>query len=223
MSDNNSFGKQPRVSLVKERDKEIYPNASTGASNANYTTQSIFPQNNISQNDGEIYPAQNNFPQNNFGGYPQQNTNNFPRQSGYQQTNMSGEIYTSNHIQQGINPPAKYCQYCGAQIPADAVVCSHCGRQVAELRQAQPQVIISNTMNGAQQAPQQNLGVIGRPKDKWVAVILCLLLGTVGGHKFYEGKVGIGVLYILTIGLFGIGVIIDLITLLCKPNPYYVL
>ena len=40
--------------------------------------------------------------------------------------------------------------------------------------------------------------------------------------KFYEGKAGIGILYIFTFGLFGIGVIVDFITILLKPNPYYV-
>jgi TM2 domain-containing membrane protein YozV len=43
-----------------------------------------------------------------------------------------------------------------------------------------------------------------------------------GAHKFYEGKTGMGILYILTGGLFYIGVIVDFIALLCKPNPYYV-
>lgn len=58
------------------------------------------------------------------------------------------------------------------------------------------------------------------PKNKWVSFILCLC--TVCGHKFYEGKKGMGILYLFTAGLFGIGWIIDLITLLFKPNPYYV-
>ena len=31
-----------------------------------------------------------------------------------------------------------------------------------------------------------------------------------------------GILYIFTFGLFGIGVIVDFITILLKPNPYYV-
>lgn len=31
-----------------------------------------------------------------------------------------------------------------------------------------------------------------------------------------------GVLYLFTFGLFWIGVIVDLILILCKPNPYYI-
>ena len=57
---------------------------------------------------------------------------------------------------------------------------------------------------------------------EWVALLLCLFLGIVGGHKFYEGKIGMGILYIFTLGLAGIGVLVDLIVLLFKPNPYYV-
>lgn len=59
-------------------------------------------------------------------------------------------------------------------------------------------------------------------KRKWVAFLLCLFLGCFGVHKFYEGKNGIGVLYLLTCGVFGIGVIIDLLLLLRKTDPYYV-
>ena len=58
--------------------------------------------------------------------------------------------------------------------------------------------------------------------DKWIALMLCIFLGFFGAHKFYEGKTGLGILYLFTGGLFFIGIIVDLITILCKPNPYYV-
>lgn len=63
---------------------------------------------------------------------------------------------------------------------------------------------------------------MGRPKNKWVALCLCFFVGFFGAHKFYEGKIGMGILYIFTSALFGIGWFIDLIRLLFKPNPYYV-
>ena len=58
-------------------------------------------------------------------------------------------------------------------------------------------------------------------KSKWIAFFLCLFLGVFGAHKFYEGRILLGILYIFTSGLFMIGVIIDLIILLFKPNPYH--
>lgn len=61
-----------------------------------------------------------------------------------------------------------------------------------------------------------------KPKNKWLAFFLCFFLGFYGFHKFYEGKIGMGVLYFFTAGLFGIGWLVDCIILLSKPNPYYV-
>ncbi len=58
-------------------------------------------------------------------------------------------------------------------------------------------------------------------KNKWAAFFLCLFFGVFGAHKFYEGRILLGVVYIFTMGIFGIGVILDLIILLFKPNPYF--
>lgn len=58
-------------------------------------------------------------------------------------------------------------------------------------------------------------------KNKWVSFLLCLFLGVLGIHKFYEGRILLGILYLCTGGLCGIGVIVDLIILFFKPNPYY--
>ena len=55
--------------------------------------------------------------------------------------------------------------------------------------------------------------------------VICTLCGRQVeeiNQKFYEGKIGMGILYLFTAGFFGIGVLIDFITLLFKPNPYYV-
>ena len=121
-------------------------------------------------------------------------------------------------------PPAqKFCKHCGGRIPADAVICTLCGRQVEETAQAAPNIVINNTnTNENVNNNTMNAYMQTRARNKWVALLLCFFLGGIGAHKFYEGKTGMGVLYIFTLGLFGIGVLIDFITLLFKPNPYYV-
>ena len=121
--------------------------------------------------------------------------------------------------------PTKFCKHCGAVIAEAAVICPTCGCQVEEVKQAaQPNIVINNANSSVNTNTNVNavVGVGGRPKNKWVALLLCLFLGYFGAHKFYEGKAGMGILYLCTCGLFFVGVIIDFIALLAKPNPYYV-
>lgn len=65
-------------------------------------------------------------------------------------------------------------------------------------------------------------GLYGKAKNKWIAFILCFFLGYFGAHKFYEGKILMGFLYLFTAGFIGFGWLIDCIILLTKPNPYFV-
>lgn len=115
----------------------------------------------------------------------------------------------------------KFCKYCGEQIDKECVVCPKCGKQVEDIGTNTPNIIINNSSSASAAASATVHPIIyGRPKNKWIAFFLCLF--TICGHKFYEGKAGTGILYIFTVGLFGIGWIIDLISLALKPNPYYV-
>lgn len=42
-------------------------------------------------------------------------------------------------------------------------------------------------------------------------LVLCILLGEFGIHRFYVGKIGTGILMLLTLGGLGIWVLIDVI------------
>ena len=117
----------------------------------------------------------------------------------------------------------KFCKYCGGKIHEDAVLCLHCGRQVEEVKKAeQPNIVITQSNPPANRNTTIPGMYGGRPNNKWLSLVLCLLRGFFGAHKFYEGRVGMGILYLFTGGLLGIGWLINCITLLFKPNPYYV-
>jgi TM2 domain-containing membrane protein YozV len=58
-------------------------------------------------------------------------------------------------------------------------------------------------------------------KDKITALILTFVLGFVGVHRFYLGKIPSGVLYFFTGGVFGIGVFIDFFSLLTMSDQTF--
>lgn len=65
------------------------------------------------------------------------------------------------------------------------------------------------------QPPPQYAGVMLPPKSVGVAYAMMLftLVGVAGIQHFYIGKVGRGILWLLTFGLFGFGSLVDLFTL----------
>ena len=113
----------------------------------------------------------------------------------------------------------KYCPHCGERIDADCIVCPKCGKQAGEMPQDKQINIINN--NSASASAHSEAGIRGRLCNKWVSFFLCLFLGYFGAHKFYEGRIGMGILYLFTFGLFGIGWIVDIFIILTKPNPYF--
>lgn len=117
-----------------------------------------------------------------------------------------------------IQVKTKFCKYCGEKIPEDVVICTKCGRQVEQISSPTPNIVINNANTNTNNNINQHTA--GRPKNKWIALVLCIF--TICGHKFYEEKIGMGILYLFTMGIFGIGWFIDIISLLFKPNPYYI-
>lgn len=53
-------------------------------------------------------------------------------------------------------------------------------------------------------------------KSHTTAILLALLLGGFGGHRFYLGYTGIGVIQLLTLGGLGIWALIDLVRIITK-------
>lgn len=85
--------------------------------------------------------------------------------------------------------------------------CDKCGKKFETKKEAEKHEKGCNTIK------KEHL-TIKSIKDKWVTLVLALLLGWLGVHRFYVGKVGTGTIYLFTSGLFFIGVIMDIILIL---------
>ncbi len=88
----------------------------------------------------------------------------------------------------------KFCPNCGRPVARQAYICINCGAD-------------------------QNL-VIPDGKSRIAAGVLAILLGGFGVHKFYMGKIGMGVLYLLFCwtAIPGIIGIIEGIIYLCESD-----
>lgn len=94
-----------------------------------------------------------------------------------------------------------YCPNCGKPVTGETNFCPECG---APLK-------IAN---------YQNLPASNRTnEDRWlIALILCILVGSLGVHRFYTGNIVTGVLMLITLGGCGVWTIIDLIMI--AANTY---
>ena len=103
-----------------------------------------------------------------------------------------------------------FCPNCGKENPNDSYYCRSCGFSLKAGAPAAGPGLQSSGAGPA--APRENAY---RFKSKWTAFFLCLVLGWLGGHRFYAGKIGTGILYALTFGGLGFGWFMDLFAILC--------
>ena len=123
----------------------------------------------------------------------------------------------------------KVCVYCQGRVFEGDRKCPSCGSAVfvfddesAQREQARderacsrPAPVIAPPKPQVVYAEPQVIYVPTRStKNRWVALLLCFLLGYVGAHRFYVGKTASGVVWLLTCGFFGIGAIVDFLMIL---------
>ena len=89
------------------------------------------------------------------------------------------------------------CPQCGAPIDFGATECKYCGEKITtqqpQMGYQQPQVVIQQVQ------PVYNVTGINPSwpiKSKVAAGLLGIFLGGLGIHKFYLGKVGLGIVYL---------------------------
>jgi RNA polymerase subunit RPABC4/transcription elongation factor Spt4 len=85
----------------------------------------------------------------------------------------------------------KFCWSCGAETPLNAEICVKCGVRL----------------------------IASSEKDWLVALVLSILVGTLGIDRFYLGYVGLGLLKLFTLGGCGIWWLIDLILIAMNKLP----
>ena len=79
----------------------------------------------------------------------------------------------------------KFCNACGAETRPDAELCVKCGVRLGRIEQ--------------------------EGKSWLVALLLSIFLGKLGIDRFYLGRIGTGILKLITLGGIGIWWLIDLI------------
>ncbi len=102
----------------------------------------------------------------------------------------------------------KYCPKCGQNMSNDATICPGCG---------EPQVVSTPPPPPPHSAPYSqnvNYDQIYSDKDWLTTLLLAILTGCLGVHRFYTGHIAIGVIQLLTGGGCGIWALIDLIMII---------
>lgn len=87
------------------------------------------------------------------------------------------------------------CRHCDAMISAIAEICPRCG---------------------VRQLPADAGNVGASDKTIVPAAVLCVILGVFGAHRFYVGKLGTGVLQLVTLGGLGLWMLYDLVLILTR-------
>jgi TM2 domain-containing membrane protein YozV len=102
------------------------------------------------------------------------------------------------------------CPGCGAPIKLrdGQGTCTFCGKQIMLEPKVQPALPVQPAPSFFPRVEEFS------PHSPIITTLLALTLGYMGVHRFYTGSIGLGVVYLLTGGLFLLGWMADIIQLL---------
>jgi len=90
-----------------------------------------------------------------------------------------------------LNPSTVDCLECKKSFPFNDEVCPHCGLFNSQKYKA------AHVEEPSTPFTQHTTVIVKNPKSRSAAILLAMLLGGLGVHKFYLNKPGAGVLYLL--------------------------
>ncbi|MBN2155233.1 MAG: TM2 domain-containing protein [Candidatus Lokiarchaeota archaeon] len=117
-----------------------------------------------------------------------------------------------------------YCASCGAKLDERSKFCEYCGTKIlyTDAEQTYSDQSSSGHYSSTikvnvhrpeyRQSDSSNYPI--SPKSRLITLLLWVFFGALGVHYFYVGRIGMGILWLVTGGLFGIGLLIDLIVIL---------
>jgi len=109
------------------------------------------------------------------------------------------------------------CDSCGSKRCIkvdDGYKCEYCGSIQDVIMPPEPEIKEPETNDNIVEQP--NIQLNARQKSILLRLILCLVVGYWGVHKFIEGKIFLGIVYACTGGLFGVGIVIDVVKYILK-------
>jgi len=135
----------------------------------------------------------------------------------------------------GAPATSAICPYCGTRLPvqmpeAQPIVAEHVtvnhiyaadGTEIQigqpipydprEPRRAQESARQDSVEQWVQEAQARGQVELISPKSRTITLVLCIVFGILGAHRFYVGRYGLGILYFFTFGVLGIGWLVDIV------------